>query len=275
MDLKSYLSQRQAIIVKALERTLPAARAVPGPIHQAMRYSVLGEGKRIRPILVLAACEAVGGRISLALPSACAAELIHAYSLVHDDLPAMDDDDFRRGKPSTHKRFGEAIGVLAGDALLTYSFEILSNGNSPHPNPSMRLKVIREMARAIGTQGMIGGQVADIQEGRRLDPRQMEYINTRKTGALIGACVRIGALLGEASPAQYRALSFYGDRIGLTFQLVDDLLDKDGAVKIFGVQAVRQRAQRLTRSAISALRPLGTRADPLKSLAQFILTRGS
>ena len=272
MDLKSYLSQRQAIINKALKQTLPAARSAPGPIHQAMRYSVLGDGKRIRPILVLAGCEAVGGKLSLALPSACAVELIHAYSLVHDDLPAMDDDDFRRGRPSTHKRFGEAIGVLTGDALLTYSFELLSGGNH---DPSMRLKVIRQVAQAVGTQGMIGGQVADIKQGQRLNSREIEYINTRKTGALIAACVRVGALLGEASPDQYRALSFYGDRVGLVFQLVDDLLDKDGAVKIFGAQPVRQRAQRLTRSAQAALEPLGTRADPLKSLAEFILTRGS
>lgn len=272
MDLKSYLTRRQTVINRALERTLPAARTAPGPIHQAMRYSVLGEGKRIRPILVLAGCEAVGGKVSLALPSACAVELIHAYSLVHDDLPAMDDDDFRRGKPSTHKRFGEAIGVLTGDALLTYSFELLSGGNH---DPSMRLKVIREVAKAVGTQGMIGGQVADIKQGQQLDSREMEYINTRKTGALIAACVRVGALLGEGSPSQYRALRLYGYRVGLTFQLVDDLLDEDGAVKILGAQAVRRRAERLTRSAQGSLEPLGTRAEPLKSLAQFILTRGS
>ncbi|MBI3615753.1 MAG: polyprenyl synthetase family protein [Candidatus Omnitrophica bacterium] len=272
MELKSYLLKRQTVINQALEGYLPGIRQTPGSIHQAMRYSVLGKGKRIRPILVLAACEAVGGKPSLALPAACAIELIHAYSLVHDDLPAMDNDDFRRGKPSTHKQFGEALGVLTGDALLTFSFELLSRQNH---DSSMRLKVIREVARAIGTQGMIGGQVADVQAGRRIDPEQMEAINRKKTGALIAASVRIGAILGGASAAQYRALSFYGDRVGLVFQLVDDLLDNDGAVKVDGAEAVRRRADRLTRSAQSALTPLGARAEPLKSLAGFILTRGS
>ena len=272
MDLKSYLSERQAIINKALERYLPEARQSPEPIHEAMRYSVLGKGKRIRPILVLAACQAVGGKVSQALPSACAMEMIHAYSLVHDDLPAMDDDDFRRGKPSTHKRFGEAIGVLTGDALLTYSFELLTRGNH---DPSMRVKVIQQVAQAIGTQGMIGGQVADIKAEKGIDPEEIEYINTRKTGALIAACVRMGALLGGATPIRYRALSLYGDRMGLVFQLVDDLLDNDGSVKISGAESIRQRAQRLTRSAQAVLDPLGSRAEPLKSLAQFILTRGS
>lgn len=251
---------------------MPEERRFPSSLHRAMRYSVLGEGKRIRPILVLAACEAVGGKLAEALPSACAVELVHAYSLVHDDLPAMDDDDFRRGKPSCHKRFGEAIGVLAGDALLTHSFDLLSRGNH---DPSMRLKVIRELTGAIGTQGMIGGQVADVEKSRSAGPKRVEFINTRKTGALIAASIRIGALLGGASARAYRALSRYGDRIGLVFQLVDDLLDRDGAVKVSGAGAVRQKAQRLTREAIEALQPLGARGEPLKELAHFILTRGS
>ena len=273
MDLKSFLQQRQALINRALGRYLPSAAVYPGLVHQAMRYSVLGEGKRIRPILALAACEAVGGSISAStLKAACALELIHAYSLVHDDLPAMDDDDWRRGKPSCHKKYGEAVGVLTGDALLTYSFELLADGNA-NGHSAVRLRVIQEIARAIGTQGMIGGQVVDVRPGVRVTPAVVEYINTRKTGALISASVRVGALLGGASPRGYKAIGSYGDRIGLVFQLVDDLLDKDGAVKIHGTPAVQRKAERLTRSAVDTLNIFGKRAEPLRALAEFILVR--
>ena len=238
-----------------------------------MRYSVLGEGKRIRPILALAACEAAGGQAADALHASCALELIHAYSLVHDDLPAMDDDDFRRGRPSCHRKFGEALGILTGDALLTYAFQLLTRANH---HPGVHLQVAQEIARAIGTEGMIGGQVADVTQGRRTaDARSIELINRRKTGALLSACVRVGALLGRASPADYRALCRYGDRVGLVFQLVDDLLDGDGAVKLSGTAAVRRRAERLTREAVESLKPLGRRADRLRELAHFILERKS
>lgn len=268
LRLRSYLNERQALVNRALGSLLPKAREIPGKIHQAMRYSVLGEGKRIRPILVLAACEAVGGKISKALPAACALELIHAYSLVHDDLPSMDNDDFRRGKPSCHKQFGEAIGVLTGDALLTYSFELLSRGDG-------NLKVIQEVAKAIGTEGMIGGQVLDISLNGKAVLRQLEEVNRRKTAALIAASVRVGALLGRANPPQYRRLSRYGKSIGLVFQLVDDLLDRDGFAKLCDPGTIRRRAERLTRSAKEAIVPLGNRAQPLQALAQFILTRNS
>lgn len=273
MEIKSYLRHRQALINRALEKVLPSAREVPGQIHRAMRYSVLGEGKRIRPILALAACEATGGKASQVLPAACALEFIHAYSLVHDDLPAMDNDDFRRGKPSCHKQFGEAIGILTGDALLTYSFELLAKGNHHH---SVHLKVIREVARAIGTLGMIGGQVLDVDSaGRPVRPKEQEFINRRKTGALIAASVRVGALLGGASPRIYRSLCRYGDRIGFVFQLVDDLLDQDGMVRLYGSEAVRAKAGRLTKQAIRAIEPLGRRGLSLRVLAHFILTRSS
>ena len=273
MNLKAYLKQRQALVNRALERALPPPHSVPGRIHEAMRYSVLGEGKRIRPVLVLAACEAAGGKVADALHAACALELIHAYSLVHDDLPAMDNDDFRRGKPSCHKKFGEALGILAGDALLTYSFELLTRANH---DPSVHLKVIQEVARSVGTQGMVGGQVADVAiPKKRIDTRAMEFINTRKTGALISGSVRVGALLGRAKPAVYRALCLYGDRVGLVFQLVDDLLDKDGAVRLSGADPVRLRAGRLTQEALAALKPLGSRAVALRELARFVLTRSS
>ncbi len=273
MTLNAYLKGRQTLINRALARVLPSSQQYPGRIHEAMRYSVLGVGKRIRPILTLAACEAAGGKVGWALPSACALELIHAYSLVHDDLPAMDNDDFRRGKPSCHKRFGEAIGVLTGDALLTLAFELFTVGNH---DPILHLKVIREAARAIGTDGMIGGQVVDIAFAQRAaPPKTLEYINARKTGALIAASVRVGALMGEAPPSVYRALSRYGGRVGLAFQLVDDLLDSDGAVRIYGPHRVRRRAQRLTEQAIGALAPLGRKGEVLKELARFILTRES
>ncbi|MBI3333363.1 MAG: polyprenyl synthetase family protein [Candidatus Omnitrophica bacterium] len=280
MELEAYLKRRQAIINRALGKYLPSVQELPGTIHRAMRYSVLGPGKRIRPVLVLAACEAVGGKISSVMPAACAVELIHAYSLVHDDLPSMDNDDFRRGKPSCHKQFGEAIGILTGDALLTYSFQLLSSGNKPAGNGSaseVRLRVIGEVARAIGTQGMLGGQVADVEVTRRrsVKPQLLQFIHTRKTGALIAASVRVGALLGGASPKAYQALSRYGQRVGLVFQLVDDLLDRDGVVELSGEAAVRRQAERLTRSACAALAPLGRRGQPLMGLAEFILTRES
>ena len=274
MELRSYLKRRQALINRTMEKLLPQARQYPGVIHEAMRYSVLGDGKRIRPILTLAACEAVGGKVSAALPGACALEIIHAYSLVHDDLPSMDNDDFRRGRPSCHKQFGEAVGILTGDALLTYAFELLSSSNGH--NDSVHLAVIREVTKAIGTDGMIGGQVVDVGAGKqRVQRKTLEYINTRKTGSLLAASIRVGGLLGHAKPKLYKALTQYGDRIGLVFQLVDDLLDGDGVVRVEGAEQVRSRAERLTRLSINALAPLGRRAQSLKSLAQFILTRGS
>ncbi len=271
MNLSAYLKQRQTLVNHALERYLPPPHSVPGRIHEAMRYSVLGEGKRIRPVLALAACEAAGGKPADALHAACALELIHAYSLVHDDLPAMDDDDVRRGKPSCHKKFGEALGILTGDALLSYAFDLLTRANH---DASVHLRVIREVAEAVGTKGMVGGQVADISIPKsKLDSRAMEFINARKTGALISGSVRVGALLGRATPAAYSALRRYGDRVGLVFQLVDDLLDKDGAVMLQGKEEVWRRAQRLTQEAVAAVKPLGPRAEPLKELARFILNR--
>lgn len=275
MNLKSYLHQRQNWVNKALNRYLPLPKLVKGPVHEAMRYSVLGEGKRIRPVLALAACEAAGGTVSQAIHAACALEMIHAYSLVHDDLPAMDDDDFRRGKPSCHKQYGEAMGILTGDALLTFAFELLTHAKA---KPATQVEVIREIARAIGTEGMIGGQVADVvfaSGAKKVDPKTMDYINCRKTGALLSASVRVGALLGGANPAAYRRFARYGENIGLVFQLIDDILDKDGAVRGSSVEAVRKRAERLTDEGITALKPFGKRAEPLRQLARFLVTRGS
>jgi geranylgeranyl diphosphate synthase type II len=296
IDIQAYLKRRQAWINRALDRLLPHTQCEPRILHKAMRYSVLGEGKRIRPVLALAACEAVGGDASRMIEAACALELIHAYSLVHDDLPAMDNDDIRRGKPSCHKRFGEAIGILTGDALLTYAFELLSRPirkDSSRSSPQF-LRVIHEIAQAIGTQGMIGGQVADIlpervgigsvRGGRRSDrsngdlrlwTQSLESIHIRKTGALIAASVRIGALLGGATPSAYRALCRYGQKVGLVFQLVDDLLDGDGLCRWMDKIAIRKKAEELTAQAIRDIRPLSERAIPLAALARFILTRST
>jgi geranylgeranyl diphosphate synthase type II len=275
MNLKSYLHQRQNWVNRALNKYLPLPKSVKGSVHEAMRYSVLGDGKRIRPVLALASCEAAGGKVDQAIHAACALELVHAYSLVHDDLPAMDDDDLRRGKPSCHKKYGEAIGILTGDALLTFAFELLTRSKA---KPAVQVRVIREIAQAIGTEGMVGGQVADIffmSQGRTVDAKTMDYINRRKTGALLSASVRVGALLGGANTAAYRRFSLYGENVGLVFQLIDDILDKDGAVRGSSVEAVRRRAEKLTDEAIAALKPFGKRAEPLRQLAQFLVTRGS
>ncbi len=265
-SLSSYLKQRQVLVTRALERVLPSPKAYPPIIHEAMRYSVLGEGKRIRPILTLAACEAVGGALEEALPAACAVELVHAYSLVHDDLPAMDDDDLRRGRPSTHKQFGEAIGVLAGDALLTLSFQLLARQRR---RPAVWLQIADELADAAGTFGMIGGQVVDIKS----ETKALEYILAHKTGALITAAVRMGGLAGGASKSALAKLTRYGECIGLVFQLVDDLLDHDGVAVAWGELATRQKAEHLTAQAKLALATLGPKAEPLRALADFLLTR--
>ena len=269
-SLTSYLKQRQAWVTRALERALPPSKTYPPVIHEAMRYSVLGEGKRIRPILTLAACEAVGGALEDALPAACAVELVHAYSLVHDDLPAMDDDDFRRGRPSCHKQFGEAIGILAGDALLTHAFTLLARQRR---RPSVWLRIAEELGSAAGTQGMIGGQVVDIQPVPPSETTSHEYILAHKTGALITAAVVMGGLAGGATPAGLKRLRRYGECVGLVFQLVDDLLDQDGVAKVWGVATARQRAEQLTTQAKAAVAPLGPKADRLRMLADFLLTR--
>ena len=267
----SYLTHRQALINRALDRALPSPTEPPSVIHEAMRYSVLGDGKRIRPILTLAAAEAVGGAIEEAIPAACAIEFVHAYSLVHDDLPAMDDDDLRRGRPSCHKRFGEAVGILAGDALLTLSFELLAR---PARRPAAWQAIALELARGAGTRGMVGGQVADIQAvGRAQDRKTLEYILAHKTGALITAAVRMGGLAGGASRPALARLTRCGECVGLVFQLVDDLLDRDGVAPVWGEPQTRRRARLLTDQAVRAVAPLGRRAEPLRWLAEFLLTR--
>lgn len=294
MDLKSYLAERIARVDKALESCLPEEDVLPASLHGAMRYSIFAGGKRIRPVLAIAACESVGGDGDAVLPVACALEMIHTYSLVHDDLPAMDDDDFRRGRPTNHKVFGEAVAILAGDALLTEAFLLLS-----HPEATARIpaetcrRVIQVIARAAGSQGMVGGQVVDMEsEGKPFDFPVLEYIHTRKTGALILASIQSGALVGNAGEGAYAALTRYGSAAGLAFQIADDILDIVGDQKelgkdvgsdeargkatypaLLGIEESRRRARELRDIALAALEPLGPPAEPLRQIAHYIVDR--
>ena len=299
VDLEGYLAERRRLVDEALDRLLPKADAYPSAIHEAMRYSVFAGGKRLRPILVIAGAEAAGGSAEDVMPTACAMELIHTYSLIHDDLPAMDDDDYRRGLPTSHKVFGEAIAILAGDALLTLAFRLLAENfaggraTTAARNPGRLREILAEITEAAGTFGMIGGQVVDVQsEGKSVSPETLEYIHTHKTAALIRASLRAGALLVGASREVLDAMSIAGARLGLAFQIVDDILDEEGSLEElgktagsdrrkkkvtypgqFGLEASRVRAKALVEEAKSALKPLGVSATPIIALADFILDR--
>ena len=293
-NLDAYLVERRRVVDEALERCLPAVTAHPPVIHEAMRYSVFAGGKRLRPILVIAGAEAVGGQMDDVMPTACCFELIHTYSLVHDDLPAMDDDDYRRGRLTNHKVFGEAIAVLAGDALLTHALGLIAvNFGLGKVAPEVFPRVLAEITAAAGTDGMVGGQVVDVlSEGKTVPAETLEYIHTRKTAALIRGALRSGALLAGASETALAALTAYGDRIGLAFQIVDDILDVEGSLEtlgktagkderqqkitypgLHGLAASKARAATLTGEAHAALGPLGPAAEPLHALAAFILNR--
>jgi geranylgeranyl diphosphate synthase type II len=293
-DLARYLKTRREAVEDALGRALPPEEAYPPSIHRAMRYSVFAGGKRLRPILVIAGAEAAGGRMEDVLPTACAFELLHTYSLIHDDLPAMDDDDYRRGRLTSHRVFGEAIAILAGDALLTHALGLVGENFARGTVPAAACpRVLVEIAAAAGTAGMIGGQVVDIEsEGRSVSPQTLEYIHTHKTGALIRAALRVGALLAGAHDATLQALTGYGERLGLAFQIVDDILDVEGTLETLGktagsdrrkkkvtypdfhgIAASRARAEALCREGREALAPLGEAGGVLASLADFILHR--
>ncbi len=294
MNLKEYLKRRQRLVDEALERWVPGDHEFPPQVHQAMRYSLFAGGKRLRPILALAAAETVGGRIADALPLACSLELIHTYSLIHDDLPSMDDDDLRRGKPTSHKVFGEALAILAGDALLTEAFHLLTRPDLMRDvSPRRRLRAINQVARAAGSYGMVGGQVMDIaSQGQKIESHLLEYIHSHKTGALIAASVCAGAIIGGASPSQYKALNRYGEKLGLAFQVIDDLLDVQGEEKklgkavgkdqakgkatypaLFGIAESRRMAEVLVEEALGRLQLFTGRANPLREIARFILKR--
>jgi geranylgeranyl diphosphate synthase type II len=292
VNLNNYLRTRQKEIDQALDRYLPRASTKPATLHKAMRYSLFAGGKRLRPILCLAAAEACGGSIDNALPLACAVECIHTYSLVHDDLPSMDNDDFRRGRPTCHKVFGDGVAVLAGDALLTIAFEIVSTAN---PTPRYDVSILlREVAVAGGSQRLIAGQVADLEaEGKRVKRDQLRFIHENKTAAMLKSSVRLGAMSADADAKRLTAITLFGERLGLAFQVIDDILDvtqtseilgksagKDVAAKkatypaVIGLKKSRAEANRLTREAHAALSVFrGGDAEVLHALANYLLER--
>jgi len=263
------LTSLQHLVNEALQRILPNAQQAPAVIHDAMRYCVFSGGKRFRPLLALGACETVGVSPRRALPVACAVELIHSYSLVHDDLPAMDNADERRGIPSCHRKYGEGNAILVGDALLTLAFELLSRNGTPHA-----LAIIRTIGLASGTAGLIGGQVLDLQaisQPRTATERTLLGIAEQKTAALITASVVAGALAGGASAAQLKPLKRYGQDVGLAFQLIDDLHDREGLAQVMGADAAKSQADRLIARAVKILEPFGKRAGTLRDLASWLL----
>jgi geranylgeranyl diphosphate synthase type II len=290
-DLKQYLEARRLMVEEALEVALPQQDGPETRVVEAMRYSLFAGGKRLRPILCLAASEAVGGDLKAAMPAGCALEMIHTYSLIHDDLPAMDDDDLRRGKPTNHKVFGEAIAILAGDGLLTEAFVLLSDYNSLLPERAVQ--VIGVIAEAASYRGMVGGQVVDIlSQNKRADLETVQQMHSRKTAALIAAATESGALTGKGSEAQVAALARYGRAIGLAFQIADDILDIEGDTELLGkttgadeamgkvtypaavgLERSRQAANEMVNDALAALEGFDDRANPLRSLANYIITR--
>jgi geranylgeranyl diphosphate synthase type II len=278
-SIEKYLKQKRAAIESTLNRLLHSPKKYPPIIHQAMRYAVFGKGKRLRPILLIAAAEACGGKASDVLPAACAIEMIHTYSLIHDDLPAIDDDDYRRGKLSCHKKFGEAMAILAGDALLTRAFEVLSQKRLPKYG-AFQAKVISQVTQAIGTEGMLGGQVEDIQSLSSPTQTQREkrlaYIHSRKTGALINVALKVGGILAGASRGELKALDKYGRNFGLAFQITDDILDKKEKreltyPRIYGLKASRKKVRRLIRSAKVPLKGFKKRGELLKKLIDYFV----
>lgn len=292
--LGAYLDARKKIIDEALLRYMPGEDNYPPVIFKAIRYSLFAGGKRIRPILCFASAEAVGGDIESILPVACALELIHTYSLIHDDLPAMDDDDYRRGRLTSHKVFGEDMAILAGDALLTEAFHLMSDrGLMEKISPEKLISVIHDIAGAAGCFGMVGGQVADVQsEGAAVDNAVLNFIHTRKTGAMITAAVKAGAVLANAGEVELDALASYGSNIGLAFQIADDILNVEGDQKLMGkgtgsdtkrgkvtypalvgVDASRKKAVELVENALSAITNFDRRAEPLRMIAAYIIER--
>jgi geranylgeranyl diphosphate synthase type II len=291
MDLPLYLREKVRLVDEALDRFLPAARVKPTTIHQAMRYSIFAGGKRLRPVLVLAAAEACGGIEENAIPAACAVECIHTYSLIHDDLPCMDDDDLRRGRPTCHKVFGDAIAVLAGDALLTLAFELLTK-TPPHPRYSTA-HLVRELAQSAGSRALIAGQVMDLEsEGKAISVKNLQFIHRSKTAALLSSSLRLGAMCANATPKKLVSLTQFGESIGLAFQVIDDILDvtqtteklgktagkdieatKATYPSILGLDKSRRVAASLTQKARSALEPFGRKGEILHVLADMLVGR--
>ncbi len=290
-DLNAFLETRTEQVNRALNHFLPSEKTKPATIHKSMRYSIFAGGKRMRPALCLAAAEACGGKIEDAMPLACAVECIHTYSLIHDDLPAMDNDDFRRGKPTNHKVFGEGIAVLGGDALLTQAFEITAKAKG-WPRYSHQ-QLVLELAYASGSLQLIAGQVADLEaEGKKIAANDLKYIHERKTSALLCCSVRLGGMSANCSAAQLKALTDFGYNVGLAFQIIDDILDitqtseqlgktagKDTAAQkatypsIVGMEKSKKIAQGLTGKAFASLKIFHGKAQALEALAEFLLKR--
>ncbi len=296
MDIREYLKQKRLQIDAALEKALPPETEYPASLYKAMRYSVFAGGKRLRPILATAAYEALGGKDDTIIPYACALEMIHTYSLIHDDLPAMDDDDYRRGKPTSHRVFGEALAILAGDALLTEAFGLMTRQEVVDGlDGKIVVRVINEVSRAAGVQGMLGGQVVDVEsEGEEVDFTTLQWIHLHKTGALIIASVRMGGWLGGAGEKEMTALTTYGEGIGLAFQITDDVLDVEGDKEdlgkkvgvdqergkatypaFIGLEQSKAKARELIGEGLKALEIFDPKADPLRGIARFILERRS
>ncbi len=287
------LSLLRAAVDDALPRYLPSGESVSTPVHEATRYALLGSGKRLRPMLLLAAGEALGARREDLLPAACAVEMVHAFSLVHDDLPALDDDTLRRGQPTVHVRFGEAVAILAGDALLNLAFDTIARHPSSDELASRKLAAIRALASAVGLSGMITGQALDLEfEGRQATEQELETIHLHKTGALITASCQIGGILAGAGEPSLEMLGRYGRSLGLAFQITDDILDIEGTAAalgkspgkdaqaskatfpaVWGLDASRKMAARCIREAMAALDPLGPKAAVLLAIARVVADR--
>jgi len=294
LPAEQYLSECKQFLDEAIGRFLPGKKTYPESIHESMHYSVFAGGKRLRPALLIASAEAVGGSRADVLPFAVAVEFLHTYTLIHDDLPALDNDNFRRGKPTNHKVFGEAIAILTGDALLTQAFILMSNAalmeRIPHKNI---LRAANEISRALGSTGVIGGQVVDLEsEGKNVDPETLEYIHIYKTGFFFKSCVRAGALLSQANPQQLGALSRFGAHIGLAFQIIDDILDIVGDQEqlgkdvgsdqnkhkatypaLFGLEESKRKAEHLVEEGIACLNDFDERANPLREIGGFFVQR--
>lgn len=290
-DLSAYLKQRQAQVEAALESSITVT--YPEKIYEAMRYSLLAGGKRLRPILCLATCEMAGGTVEMAMPTACALEMIHTMSLIHDDLPAMDNDDYRRGRLTNHKVYGENIAILAGDGLLAYAFEYIASQTKNVP-PERVLRAIAQLGHAVGATGLVGGQVVDLESEGKLDVTAdtLHFIHTHKTAALLEACVVSGGVLAGLEASDLQQLSRYAQNIGLAFQIIDDILDVTATAEelgktagkdlqaqkvtypsLWGIEESRRQAQALIATAKEELTPFGDRAKPLIALADFITNR--
>ena len=290
-DLNNYLKQQKALVEQALDQSIAIAR--PKKIYEAMRYSLLAGGKRLRPILCLATCDLTGGTLEMAMPTACALEMIHTMSLIHDDLPAMDNDDFRRGKPTNHKVYGDDIAILAGDGLLAYAFEYVAT-QTKNVKPENIIRVVARLGRTVGSAGLVGGQVLDLESEGKSDvtAETLSFIHTHKTGALLEASVVSGAILANASEEDITRLSNYAQNIGLAFQIIDDILDitatdeqlgktagkdlkaeKATYPSLWGLEKSQAKAQELVDSALAQLSIYGAKAEPLRAIAEYIVTR--